>query len=263
VGLASIFVTLLTGCAATHERSTTASSMLVDSAITATPASRETARAPVSDNDRLERFNRAVYRFNRALDRKLVRPVARGYDKVVPHKVQRRVRHFFTNLQAPMDIVNNLLQGKFVDGFADFGRFLFNSTAGLGGLFDPATRVGLERHPEDFGQTLAVWGVPSGSYLVLPVLGAGTVRDWGMYPLDVRTDLLFSAFDSDVRTKLLVWRFIATRAALLPAERALDASFDEYVFVREAYLQNRSYQIRDGAPEYDEYLFAEPTSTDD
>jgi phospholipid-binding lipoprotein MlaA len=205
--------------------------------------------------DRLERVNRAVYRFNRAVDRKILRPVARGYDRVMPQPVEKRVRNFFINLRAPVDIANNLLQGKFVPGLSELGRFLLNSTAGLGGIFDPATKIGLERHAEDFGQTLAVWGVPSGGYLMLPLLGPGTFRDWGAWSLDTQADLLVQHDDSSVRDKLLVWRFISDRAALLPAERTLEQSFDEYLFVREAYLQHRMYEIEDGESADEDYLY--------
>jgi phospholipid-binding lipoprotein MlaA len=216
--------------------------------------------APREPIDRLERVNRGIYRFNRGLDRKVVRPVARVYDRVMPPRVERRVRHFFTNLRAPTDIANNWLQGKFKPGFADLGRFLLNTVAG-GGFFDPAAKLGLERHPEDFGQTLAVWGVPSGGYLMLPFLGPGSLRDWGGWPLDVRTDVVWQVDDTSTRNSLAAWRIVSDRAALLPAERTLEESFDEYSLVREAWFQRRRYEIFDEAPPPDEdYLFldAEP-----
>jgi phospholipid-binding lipoprotein MlaA len=205
--------------------------------------------------DRFERVNRGIYRFNRGLDRKVVRPVARAYDRVVPPPVERRVRNFFTNLRAPTDIANNWLQGKFKPGFAGLGRFLLNTVAG-GGFFDPAAKLGLERHPEDFGQTLAAWGVPSGGYFVMPFLGAGSLRDWGAWPLDVRTDVLWQLDDTSARNWLAGWRLVSDRAALLPAERTLEEAFDEYALVREAWWARRRYQISDGAPLADEdYLF--------
>ena len=219
----------------------------------ATPPTVRTDDAP----DHFERFNRGVYRFNRNVDLKVLRPIARGYDRVMPAPVERSVRNFFTNLHAPVDIVNNLLQAKFKPGFSDLGRFLLNSTAGLAGIFDPAAHLGLERHPEDFGQTLAVWGVPSGGYLMLPILGVGTVRDWGAWTLDIRADVLWYN-DSSAKLGLVAWRFLSDRAALLPAERALEESFDEYRFVRDAYTQRRRYQIYDETPPVDEdYLFLE------
>ena len=202
--------------------------------------------------DHFERMNRGIYRFNRGFDRAVARPVARAYDKVVPPRVEHRVRNFFTNLRAPTDIVNNFLQGKFKPGFADFGRFLLNTTAGIGGFFDPGTKVGLERHPEDFGQTLAVWGIPSGGYLMLPFFGPGSVRDWGSWPLDERTDLLWQVDDHGTRNPILLWRRVSDRALLLPAERTLEESYDEYTLIRDAYLQRRRYEIYDEAPPEDE-----------
>ena len=220
------------------------------------------ASLPVAEEpeqvDRFERINRGIYRFNRGVDRRVVRPLARVYDRAMPPRVERRVRNFFTNLRAPTDILNNWLQGKFRPGFADLGRFLLNTTAGLG-FFDPAGKLGLERHPEDFGQTLAGWGVPSGGYLVVPFLGPGSVRDWGAWTLDVRTDQLHRVDDSSTRDKLWAWRVISDRAALLPAERTLEESFDEYTLVREAYWQRRRYQLYDEAPpEDEEYLYLDP-----
>ncbi len=215
------------------------------------------AGLPVTDQgpvavDRFERLNRGIYRFNRGFDRAIARPVARGYDKVVPPRVERRFRNFFTNLVAPTDIVNNMLQKKFKPGFADFGRFLLNTTAGLGGFFDPATKIGLERHPEDFGQTLAVWGVPSGGYLMMPFFGPGSVRDWGAWFVDAHTDVAWHIEDNSERNTVLLWRRVSDRATLLPAERALEESFDEYTLVREAYLQRRRYQLYDEEPPEDE-----------
>jgi phospholipid-binding lipoprotein MlaA len=239
------------GCSTTNKLTSKTSTRPDDTVIES--GSPETQQKPVED--RFERLNRRSYQFNRALDRKLLKPVARGYDRAVPQRLERRIRNFFVNLRAPIDIINNLLQGKFAPGFSDVGRFLLNSTAGLGGLFDPAAKLGLERHQEDFGQTLAVWGVPAGGYLVLPILGSGTLRDWGGFGIDLRSDLIARHNDSNTRNALLLWRLISNRAALLPAERALDASFDEYVFVRDAYLQHRTYEINDGAILDDDYLF--------
>jgi phospholipid-binding lipoprotein MlaA len=213
------------------------------------------------DVDRLERVNRAVYRFNRGVDRRVVKPLARFYDRAVPPAAERHVRKFFENLHGPSDVLNNLLQGKFRPGFASLGRFLFNSTVGIGGFFDPASKVGLERHAEDFGQTLAVWGVPSGGYLVVPFLGPGTFRDWGARPVDAWLDVARRVEDSRDRAVLRGWRVVSDRAALLPAERSLEESFDEYALVREAFWQRRRYQIYDEAPPEDEdylYLESEP-----
>jgi phospholipid-binding lipoprotein MlaA len=220
-------------------------------------ASSPPERAEPEPLDRLERVNRGIYRFNRGVDRRIVRPVARAYDRVVPPRGERRLRNFFTNLRGPTDIVNNWLQGKFKPGFAGLGRFLLNTAAG-GGLFDPAAKLGLERHPEDFGQTLAAWGVSSGGYLMMPFLGPGSVRDWGAWPLDVRMDVLWVLDDSSDRNWTAAWRIVSDRAALLPAERTLEASFDEYALVRDAWIQRRRYQISDEtAPADEAYLLLE------
>jgi phospholipid-binding lipoprotein MlaA len=222
---------------------------------TTLPNAAVDSAAEPAELDRFERVNRSIYRFNRGVDRQLVRPLARAYDRVVPPRVERRFRNFFTNLRAPADIANNWLQGKFKPGFADLGRFLLNTAAG-GGFFDPAAKLGLERHAEDFGQTLAVWGVPSGGFLVMPFLGPGSVRDFGAWPLDVRADVLWQLDDDGERNALAAWRIVSDRAGLLPAERTLEESFDEYALVRAAYFQRRTFQIHDEAPPLDEdYLF--------
>jgi phospholipid-binding lipoprotein MlaA len=221
----------------------------------ATAETRPIAAPDGAAIDRIPRINRAVFRINRKLDRAVLLPIARGYDRVVPLVVEKRVRNFFTNLLAPIDIVNNMLQGKFALGFSGVGRLMLNSTAGLGGIFDPAARIGLERHPEDFGQTFAVWGVPSGSYVVLPILGPGTLRDWGGFGLDLQLDPLAQYDEMRTRNKLLALRFIVNRVALLPDERTLEASFNEYIFVRESYLQFRRHEIEDGESTDDDYLY--------
>jgi phospholipid-binding lipoprotein MlaA len=201
--------------------------------------------------DRFERMNRGIYRFNRGFDRAVARPAARAYDRVVPPVVERRIRHFFTNLRAPSDFTNSWLQGKFKPGFANLGRFLLNTVAG-GGLFDPAAKLGLEGHAEDFGQTLAVWGVPPGGYFVMPFLGPGTVRDWSAWRVDAWTDPLWHVDDTSERNTLVYWRLVSDRAMLLPAERMREQSLDEYALVREAWFQRRRYQLFDEAPPADE-----------
>jgi phospholipid-binding lipoprotein MlaA len=205
--------------------------------------------------DRFERVNRGIYRFNRGFDRNLARPIARAYDRVVPPRVERKFRNFFTNLQGPTDIANNWLQGKFKPGFSDLGRFLLNTVAG-GGFFDPAKKLGLERHPEDFGQTLATWGVPPGGYFMMPFFGPGSVRDWGAWRVDAGLDPLWHIDDTSTRNGMLIWRRISDRAALLPAERMREESPDEYALIREAWFQRRRYELYDEAPPKDEdYLF--------
>lgn len=198
----------------------------------------------LADKDRFERVNRKSFRVHEGLDRFAIRPAARAYD-AMPDKLQNRVSNFLDNLRGPVDISNNLLQGKFRYGFAGVGRFLLNSTIGLGGLFDPASKIGLESHPEDFGQTLAIWGVPSGPYLFIPVIGPstardllGTVFDWQIHPI-TRHD------DTSERNSLVVLALIDRRAELLSPgiEGALDRSRDRYQRVRSEYQQRRDARI--------------------
>jgi phospholipid-binding lipoprotein MlaA len=232
--------------------------MLLVCCVSAGCASLQQDQADPAALDRFERVNRGIYRFNRGVDRKIVRPVARAYDRVVPPRVEKRFRNFFTNFRAPTEIANNWLQGKFKPGFARLGRFILNTVAGAG-FFDPAAKLGLERHPEDFGQTLAVWGVPSGGYFVMPFFGAGSLRDWGAWPFDVRADVLWRLDATRERSSIAAWRIVSDRAALLPAERTLEESFDEYALVREAWFQRRRYQIFDeAAPVNEDYLFLDP-----
>src|SRR5262249_15360199 len=147
--------------------------------------SGEMARAEDEhERDPWEGFNRAMFNFNEGLDRWVLEPVAKGYDFITPHELQRCFRNFFLNLRVPIESVNGLLQGKPVQGASDVGRFTVNTTLGLAGFLDPATYFGLERHEEDFGQTLGVWGVPNGPYLVIPLIGPSTVRDTGGLAVD-------------------------------------------------------------------------------
>ncbi|MDA0791039.1 MAG: VacJ family lipoprotein [Proteobacteria bacterium] len=194
--------------------------------------------------DPWEGFNRGVHGFNDALDRAALRPLARGYERVVPSPLRLGVGNVFGNLEDITDGVNNLLQGKAGAGATDLLRVLINSTLGLGGLFDPATQMGLADSQEDFGQTLAVWGVPAGPYLVLPLMGPSTVRDGvARYP-DGRLDPLGYLYPVEHRNVAYGLRLIDTRAGLLKAESAMFG--DRYIFIREAYLQRREFLINDG-----------------
>jgi len=211
-------------------------------------------------SDPLEGFNRTMYRFNDKFDRYLAKPVAKGYRFILPEFARQGVSNFFSNLHDPVIMVNDLLQAKFVNAASDLGRFLVNSTIGIAGLLDVASPMGLDKHDEDFGQTLAVWGVGEGPYLVLPILGPSTVRDsvalvpdWELYPINYWVD-------SGTRDKLIVVEFVNRRAQLLDAGDILEqaAGEDPYVFVREAYFQHRRNQTYDGntpAPPPDPSLF--------
>jgi phospholipid-binding lipoprotein MlaA len=203
-----------------------------------------------SAGDPFEGFNRAMYTFNDKLDRYVLKPVAKGYRAVLPEVARKGVSNFFGNLHDPGIMVNNLLQGKFTQAASDLGRFLVNSTVGIVGLFDVATYAGLEKHDEDFGQTLAVWGVGEGAYLVLPVLGPSNLRDgfglipdWELYPPTYIKD-------DGTYYGLLAVELVNRRTQLLDASDILEqaAGQDPYVFVREAYRQRRHNLVYDGNP---------------
>jgi phospholipid-binding lipoprotein MlaA len=203
--------------------------------------------------DPFEGFNRGVYRFNDQVDQYVGQPVARGYVKVVPGEIRDRVRNFFSNIGDVFIGVNNVLQGKVEDGFNDWVRFAFNTTIGMLGIHDIATDMGYEKHDEDFGQTFGRWGVGSGPYLVLPVLGSSTVRDGSAKVLDFYTDPLNETEPFDARWGLVLLRLTQTRADLLDASRILEqAALDKYVFQRDAYLQRRRNLIYDGRPPREE-----------
>lgn len=199
-----------------------------------------------SEKDPWESYNRAVHAFNDTVDRAVLRPVAQGYRTITPDPVETGVSNFFDNITYPVVIVNQFLQGDFGDGVRDTGRFLFNTIFGIGGIFDPATHIGLEENSEDFGQTLGVWGVPQGPYLVLPFLGPSTVRDtFGTYA-DSEMDPSLRFLDSPEKYYLLGLRIIDLRAQLLDIDSQLTNTFDPYAFLRDAYLQRREYQVHDG-----------------
>ena len=196
--------------------------------------------------DPLERLNRTTFAFNDALDRNVARPLARGYRRVTPDPIETGVSNFFANLEYPTVLVNNALQGKLGAAVSDTGRLLVNTTFGLGGVFDPATRMGLERHDEDFGQTLGTWGVPPGAYIVVPVLGPYSVRDGVASLADEFTEPRQYLEDDSTRWGLWAGKQLDKRARLLDADAVLERAGDKYVLVRSAYLQRREYRVRDG-----------------
>jgi phospholipid-binding lipoprotein MlaA len=206
---------------------------------------------PPPENDPFERYNRTVYRFNDKLDKAILKPVAQGYEKVVPQPIDDGVTNFFSNLDDVTVTLNDMLQGKLHQAASDLSRLVWNSTVGIGGLFDVASHMGLPKHNEDFGQTLGTWGVDSGPYIVLPFLGPSTFRDTVALPADWYSDPLYYYYDQD---KYGYWKLksldaIDTRAGLLRASRLIEqAALDEYVFLREAYLQRRQSQVYDGNP---------------
>ncbi|HYG56106.1 MAG TPA: VacJ family lipoprotein [Burkholderiales bacterium] len=199
--------------------------------------------------DPYEPLNRDIYAFNEALDQDFMRPLARAYRGYVHEEIRSRVRNFFANIADLFIGVNNMLQGKFEDGFMDWTRFAFNSTFGLLGLHDVASDMGIEKHNEDFGQTFGRWGAPDGAYLMLPLLGPSTVRDGIGTGFDMALDPLGEVRPIDLRNPLIGLRLVNTRADLLDASRLLEeAALDRYVFLRDAYLQRRRNLIHDGRP---------------
>ena len=204
-----------------------------------------------------------MFSFNRGLDKVTTKPLAQGYEKVTPRPLRKGIGNFFRNLGTPASSLNNFLQGKPKRGFSELGRFVFNSTLGVGGIFDIATAGGLEAHNEDFGQTAAVWGVPNGPYVMIPLLGPSTLRDGLLFPLSLITDPLYHYDNTSVRDKLVVLRVIETRARLLPLESTLEESKDPYLTLRESYLQNREFEIYDGEPPEDDEFYDEFLEEDD
>lgn len=197
--------------------------------------------------DPLEGWNRGVQRVNDALDRKVVRPAAVRYRRHVPQVLRTGIGNLLGHLAFPTTIANDLLQGKLADTAADIGRFAINSTLGIGGLLDPASRIGIRRSEEDFGQTLGRWGVPAGPYLVLPLFGPSTLRDAPAMFADAQTDLRVQLDIKESERAALGAVFVVdTRAGLLAADAAMDSAFDRYAFIRNAWLQRREYLVRDG-----------------
>lgn len=217
-----------------------------------------------TEADPWEGFNRAIFTFNDTLDRYLLKPVAIAYD-TLPSPVQSGVSNFFSNMGEIGTITNDLLQAKFAQAGQDSTRFLVNSTVGFVGLMDIGSRIGLESHDEDFGQTLGYWGMATGPYLMLPFLGPSTVRDAGGR---VAGYYLYSPYEEidnhRVRYGLFALDVIDTRASLLEVEKLVAG--DRYTFFREAYLQRRDYLVRDGATDEDfledDELFDEESSED-
>jgi phospholipid-binding lipoprotein MlaA len=201
--------------------------------------------------DPWERMNRSFYKFNDVLDRAIVKPTAKGYTHL-PQPMQTGVHNFFDNLNYPVTIVNDLLQGQLVPFFSDIGRFVFNTTVGLGGLFDPATAAGIQKNYRDFGQTLGKWGVPKGPYIVVPVFGPYTVRDGiGAVTVDYYANPSnYAKFW--VSTSLWLVRGVDRRARLLPLDPTIQSAYDPYAFIRNAYLQNRDFMVTGGQSQSEE-----------
>jgi phospholipid-binding lipoprotein MlaA len=227
--IALLFVSLVSGCASTQSKDVE------------------------TNNDRLEPVNRVSFNFNETLDKYLLKPIAEPYAKYTPEIYRRGITNFFDNLTYLNVVLNSFLQGKFNQGLSDATRFIVNSTIGIGGLNDIATPMGLEKHNEDFGQTLAVWGVDQGSYLYIPLQGPDTVRN---VP-NIATSTLLNPFlyiSSTILYPISAINIINTRANLLEATNIRDeAAIEPYTFTREAYLQQRENLIYDGNPPIEGY----------
>ena len=216
------------------------------------PAADESDRA---EYDPWEPMNRRIYNFNVAVDKATTKPLAKGYKAITPRFARRGVSNFFDNLTTPRSSLNNFLQGKPKRGFKEFGRFLVNSTMGLGGLINITDIDGWARYDETFSQTFAVWGLPEGNYVMLPILGPHSVLDAAALPFDFYTNILEQYENTSVRSKLNVLLIIDARQRLLAADKFLDDSKDPYIAFREAYLQNREYEIYDGDPPVEDDYF--------
>ena len=198
--------------------------------------------------DPIEGVNRAVYKFNDGLDRMIFTPVAKGYQAIVPAPVDKGISNFFGNIEDVVTTVNELLQFKFRRGGSDAARVLVNSTIGLLGLFDVASSMGLEKHNEDFGQTLGHWGVGNGPYLMLPFYGPSTLRDTTGRFVDASAfDPIYKIDHVPTRNSLRAVEAIDNRADLLGASSVLEeAALDRYNFLKESYFQKREHDVKDG-----------------
>ncbi len=206
-----------------------------------------TTQGPGDPRDPWEGFNRAVFEFNEAADKAVIRPLAVGYVRVTPRPVRNSVGNFFANLGDVTNLFNNLLQFKFDAAATDFGRLAFNTTFGLLGAIDVASHMDLPKSNQDFGQTLGYWGVPPGPYVVLPFLGPSTVRDTPTRYVDARTNPLYYHNNRGRRNIAAGVSIVDTRAGFLSTERVLeDIAPDRYIALRNFYLDRREYLIHDG-----------------
>ena len=212
--------------------------------------------APHPD-DPLEGVNRKVYSFNDTLDQAFLIPLTNGYRAVAPEFVETGVSNFFSNISDIGNAVNNILQFKLVSAGSDIGRVLINSTFGILGLFDVASEVGLQKHDEDFGQTLGYWGIGPGPYLMLPLLGPSNLRDTPGKVLDIMFwSATISGASSSEERAIIALNVINTRSEYMDLEeRVEDLSRDRYVFIRDAYQDRREFLIQDGKGSLDDTLY--------
>lgn len=208
---------------------------------------------PVSQKkDPLEAYNRAAFGFNDALDKAVLKPVAKGYVRYTPRLFQMAANNFFSNIDDVVVTVNDLLQFKFKQAASDGSRVLFNTTFGLFGLIEVTSR--LEKHHEDFGQTLGYWGVPSGPYLIIPVLGPSSLRDGTGLVADSFVGVLGNIHDKPTRYSAYIVQGIVIRASFLEREKMLESSvIDRYTAMRDAYIMHRENLVYDGNPPRQKY----------
>ena len=215
-------------------------------------ASCAARRPETAEHDPWEGLNRTMFAFNDKLDVYVLEPTATGWSKVAPLRVRTSISNFFSNLRFPIVTANDLLQGKALAAGSDVSRFVVNTTVGVLGFFDPASRWGLGERDEDFGQTLGVWGVPAGPYLVIPFLGPSTVRDAGGSAVDVAFAVTPFFVDTWILAAARLGDAVDERSLYLQEVRdAKQSALDYYAFVRNAYLQRRNAQVKDSAVNVD------------
>ena len=196
--------------------------------------------------DPLEDRNRSIYAFNENLDEAIIEPAADGYAYIIPNFLQKGLNNFFDNINYPITIINQVLQGNIEKSLQDTLRFSVNTSIGIFGFFDPASSMGLPEHDEDFGQTLAVWGVKEGPYLMLPFIGPKTLRSLTGDLTDVLFNPLLNIDDTNLKIKTNLINILQDRSDLSDLEEELDNSFDPYQYIKDSYIQNRKYKIHNG-----------------
>jgi phospholipid-binding lipoprotein MlaA len=217
-----------------------------------------TPTGPRDPRDPFEPVNRSIYQFNDRVDRAILRPTARAYRAVVPQFVRTSVGNVFSNIKDVRAILNNTLQGKFTAAYIDFGRVAINSTLGVLGLFDIATEAGIERHDEDFGQTLGWWGIGDGPFVMLPLFGPSSARDTVGFAVDWVTDPVTYIDPTSTSYQVSGTRLVHRRSELLDATQVLKTTLDPYQFLRDGYLQRRRNLVYDGKPPPDKDTLEPP-----